>query len=62
MQKLDDLDPVKKSERTHIQRQFIKWNKYWITCKDEKKKAEYFKQANKLGAMIEQELLGKQRD
>ena len=62
MQKLDNVEPVKKAEQTHIQRQFIRWNKYWMNCKDKEKREKYFEEAVKLGAMVEQELLGKQRD
>ena len=61
MQTLDQIPLVKKQERSHTARQFLRWNKYWMNCKDPKMREAYFKQANILGHMLEEELL-KQRD
>ena len=52
--------PVKKSERSFIGRTFLRWSKYWMACKDPKKREQYMKQAIKLGEMLENEL-SKQR-
>lgn len=61
METLDQIPPVKKAERTHLQRQFLRWNKYWYNCKDPKKREKWFDEAVKLGQWVEDELFGKQR-
>lgn len=60
MTTLDQIPPQKKTECSYIGRQFLRWNKYWIKCKDPKKRDQYMKQAAKLGEMLEAELLSKQ--
>lgn len=62
MKTLDQIPPVKKGERNHIQRQFLKWSKYWMNCKDPKKREQYMRQAVRLGEFLEAELLGKERE
>lgn len=54
--------PIKKSERSHIGRQFLRWSKYWMNCKDPQKRDQYMKQTIKLGEMLEAELLSKQHE
>lgn len=58
---LDEIPPQKADERTHIERQFLRWSKYWEKCPDPKKREELFKQANILGHMVEQRLMDKYR-
>ena len=58
---LDEIPPQKADERTHIQRQFLRFSKYWMAEKNPKKREELFKQANKLGHWMEQELLNRYR-
>lgn len=48
--------PVKKSEHSFIGRVFLRFSKYWMSCKDPKKRKELFKQAQTLGEMLEQEV------
>lgn len=47
--------PVKPLERSHTARQFLRFSKYWMNCKDPVKKAEYFRQARILGERLEEE-------
>lgn len=54
--------PIKKSEHSYIGRQFLRWSKYWMNCKDPKKRQELFKQARLLGEMLEAEFLSKQHE
>lgn len=53
---------VKKGERTYIQRQYIRWSKYWLYCKDPKKKNVLFKQSVSVGDMMLKEMQDKQRE
>lgn len=55
----DEIKPVKPGERTHIQRQFIKWSKYWSRCKIQKNRERYFDQTTMLGKMVERELFSR---
>lgn len=56
MKRLDQIPPVKKSERPFIGRRFLRWSKYWEKCKDPEKRKILFKQACILGEMLEKEL------
>lgn len=58
----EEIKPIKRSERSHIGRQFVRWSKYWMNTKDPKKREQYMKQTAKLGEMLENELLSKQRE
>ena len=57
---LDQIPPQKKTEHSHIGRQFLRWSKYWMNSKDPKKRDQYLKQTVKLGELLEAELLSKQ--
>ena len=59
---LDDIPPRKKDERTYIERQFLRWSKYWVACKNPEKRKELFEQANRLGYMVENQLLNRYRN
>ena len=55
------MKPIKKAEQTHIQRQFLRWSKYWQACTDKQKKAQYMNQLVKLSYMFEKELTKRER-
>lgn len=40
---------------THLQRQFVKWGRFWINEKDPKKKAVYYKQFLILNQLLNKE-------
>lgn len=54
---LDEIPPVKPLERPYAGRIFLRFSKYWIACKDPKRRKELFKQAEILGHRLEEELL-----
>ena len=57
-----EIKPVKPGERTHIQRQFIKWSKYWKMAKIKESRERYLDQVIKLGQMVERELINKHKE
>ena len=57
----EDIKPVKPGERTYIQRQFLRWNKYWQAAKIKENRDRYFEQAVKLGGILERELMEQYR-
>lgn len=62
MKTLDKTPPVNTSDQTHTQRQFLRWSKCWLVCKEPKRKEMLLRQMVKLGEMVERELLSRQRD
>ena len=59
---LSKIQPVKKGELTHLQRQFIKWSKYWKMAKIKESREKYLEQTIHLGQMVERELIDKYRE
>jgi len=55
------MKPIKREEQTHIQRQFLRWGKYWQACIDKEKKAQYMQQLVKFSYMFEKELIQRER-
>lgn len=55
MKTLDQIPPVKKAEFSFTARQFLRWSKYWMACKDKQKQERLFKQARILGELLERE-------
>ena len=51
-----EIKPVKVGERTYIQRQFIKWKGYWLSCKDQERRKKIFDQLVVLSEMVEKEV------
>ena len=54
---LSQIPPTKKEERSHIERQFLRWHKYFVQCKDEEKKKKLLNQTIALGNLAERIIL-----
>ena len=62
MKTLDQIPPVKKSERSFTARNFLRWSKYWMACKDKQKQERLFRQAQILGEWLEKEIFDRQKE
>ena len=60
--KYEDIKPAKKEERTHIQRQMLRWHKYWLMCKIKEKKMQYMKSAALMDSLVEKELVDRYKE